>query len=79
MIRFTFGNIKFGDRPTTAAPSQGSSVDAGMVTPEERSLTPTTQSNGSVTTLRITDIDPYEKNPRQAANPLFDTIKASIR
>ena len=29
--------------------------------------------------LRITDIQPYEKNPRQAANPLFDTIKASIR
>jgi hypothetical protein len=50
-----------------------------MVTPEERSLTPTTQSNGSATVLRITDIQPFDKNPRQAANPLFDTIKASIR
>jgi ParB family protein of integrating conjugative element (PFGI_1 class) len=50
-----------------------------MVTPEERSLTPTTQSNGSATVLRITDIQPYEKNPRRAANPLFDTIKTSIR
>ena len=79
MIRFTLGNIKFGDRPTAAAPSQGPSVDTGTVTPEEGSLTPTAQSDGSVTMLRITDIQPYEKNPRQAANPLFDTIKASIR
>ena len=29
MIRFTLGNIKFGDRPTAVAPSQGPSVDAG--------------------------------------------------
>jgi len=79
VIRFTLGNIKFGDRPTAVAPSQGPSVDAGKVTPEEGSLSPAAQSDGSVTTLRITAIEPYEKNPRQAANPLFDTIKASIR
>ena len=54
-------------------------IDTGTVTPEESSLTPTAQIDGSVTMLRITDIQPYEKNPRQAANPLFDTIKASIR
>ena len=79
MIRFALGKIKFGDRPTTAAPGEGPSVDTGMVTPEERSLTPTAQIDGSVTMLRITDIQPYEKNPRRAANPLFDTIKTSIR
>ncbi|MBK6603350.1 MAG: ParB N-terminal domain-containing protein [Betaproteobacteria bacterium] len=32
-----------------------------------------------MTVLRVTDIEPYEHNPRHAANPLFDTIKASIR
>ena len=79
MIRFTLGSIKFKDRPAAAAPSEGPSVDTGTVAPEEGSLTPAAQSDGSVTTLRITDIEPYEKNPRQAANPLFDTIKASIR
>ena len=54
-------------------------IDTGTATPEESSLTPTAQIDGSVTMLRVTDIQPYEKNPRQAANPLFDTIKASIR
>ena len=79
MIRFALGSIKFGDRATAAAPSQEPSVDTGTVTPEEGSLAATAQSDGSVTVLRVTDIQPYEKNPRQAANPLFDTIKASIR
>ncbi|MBK6335663.1 MAG: ParB N-terminal domain-containing protein [Betaproteobacteria bacterium] len=32
-----------------------------------------------MTVLRVTDIEPYEHNPRQSANPLFETIKASIR
>ena len=79
MIRFALGRIKFGAGTTAVAPSDGPSVDTGTVTPEESSLTPAAQSDGSVTILRITDIQPYEKNPRQAANPLFDTIKASIR
>ena len=79
MIRFTLGSIKFGGRSTAAAPSEGPGVDTGTVAPEEGSPTPAAPSDGSVTTLRITDIQPYERNPRQAANPLFDTIKASIR
>ena len=79
MIRFALGRIKFGAGPTAVAPGDGPSVDTGTVTPEESSLTPTAQIDGSVTMLRITDIQPYEKNPRHAANPLFDTIKASIR
>jgi len=79
VFRFALGGIKFGDRPTTAAPSEGTSVDIGTVTPEEGSLAPIVQSDGSVTMLRITDIRPCEKNPRHAASPLFDTIKASIR
>lgn len=79
MIRFTLGSIKFGDRPTATAPSQGPSVDTAANTPEESPVPPAGPSDGSVTVLRITDIQPYEKNPRQAANPLFDSIKASIR
>ena len=79
MIRFALGRIKFGAGTTAVAPSDGPSVDTGTVTPEESSLTPIAQIDGSVTILRITDIQPYEKNPRHAANPLFDTIKASIR
>jgi hypothetical protein len=64
VFRFAFGGIKFGDRPTAAAPSEGTSVDIGTVTPEEGSLAPIVQSDGSVTMLRITDIQPCEKNPR---------------
>jgi hypothetical protein len=79
VIRFTLGGIKLGSRPAAAVPSEGPSVDTCIVPAEEGSLAPATDSDGSVTTLRITDIHPYEKNPRQAANPLFDTIKASIR
>ena len=79
MIRFALGRIKFGAGATAVAPSHGPGVDTGTVTPEESSLTPTAPSDGGVTVLRITDIQPYEKNPRHAANPLFDTIKASIR
>jgi len=54
-------------------------VDNGTFTPEAQSSSPTTQTDDGVTTLRVTEIQPYEKNPRQAANPLFDTIEASIR
>jgi ParB family protein of integrating conjugative element (PFGI_1 class) len=79
VIRFTLGGIKLGSPPAAAVPSEGPSVDTCIVPAEEGSLAPATDSDGSVTTLRITDIHPYEKNPRQAANPLFDTIKASIR
>ncbi len=39
----------------------------------------TAPSDAGVTVLRVSDIEPYEHNPRHAANPLFDTIKASIR
>ena len=39
----------------------------------------TVPSDVGVTVLRVTDIEPYEHNPRQSANPLFETIKASIR
>ena len=39
----------------------------------------TAPSDAGVTVLRVTDIEPYEHNPRQSANPLFETIKASIR
>ena len=42
-------------------------------------LPPAAPVDDNAITLRVTDIQPYEKNPRQAANPLFDTIKASIR
>ena len=73
------GKNQVRDGPKAAAPNEGPSVDTVTVTPEESSLTPTVHIDGSVTMLRITDIQPYEKNPRQAANPLFDTIKASIR
>ena len=79
MIRFALGRIKIGNHPTAGAPNDEPSMGAGTATPDESSLTPTAQIDGSVTILRITDIQPYEKNPRQAANPLFDTIKASIR
>jgi ParB family protein of integrating conjugative element (PFGI_1 class) len=78
VIRFALGRIKLGVDPTSVAASERPSVDTGTVTPEELSLPPTAQVDKSVTTLRVTDIQPYEKNPRQAANPLFDTIKASI-
>jgi len=79
VVRFALGGIKFGAGPTAVAPSDGPGVDTGTVTPEGSSLTPIAQIDGGVTVLRITDIQPYEKNPRHAANPLFDTIKASIR
>ena len=79
MIRFALGRIKLGVDPTSVAASERPSVDTSTVTPEELSLPPTAQVDKSVTVLRVTDIQPYEKNPRQAANPLFDTIKASIR
>lgn len=79
MIKFALGKIKFGVGTAAVAPSDGASVDTGTLTPEERSVTLTAQIDGSMTVLRIADIHPYEKNPRQAANPLFDTIKASIR
>jgi ParB family protein of integrating conjugative element (PFGI_1 class) len=52
---------------------------AGANISSAMSLAPTSEFDGSVTILRITDIRPYDKNPRQAANPLFETIKASIR
>jgi ParB family protein of integrating conjugative element (PFGI_1 class) len=42
-------------------------------------LPATVPSDVGVTVLRVTDIEPYEHNPRQSANPLFETIKASIR
>jgi ParB family protein of integrating conjugative element (PFGI_1 class) len=79
VIRFALGRIKLGVDPTSVAASERPSVDTSTVTPEELSLPPTAQVDKSVTVLRVTDIQPYEKNPRQAANPLFDTIKASIR
>jgi ParB family protein of integrating conjugative element (PFGI_1 class) len=79
VIRFTLGGIKFGVGTAAVAPSDGPAVATGPVTPEAASLAPAAPLDGSVTILRITDIQPYEKNPRQAANPLFDTIKASIR
>ena len=51
----------------------------GTVTPEASPLPATAPSDAGVTVLRVTDIEPYEHNPRQSANPLFETIKASIR
>ena len=65
MIRYALGGIKFGAGPTVVAPSQAPSADTGTVTPEESSLTPIAQIDGGVTVLRITDIQPYEKNPRR--------------
>jgi ParB family protein of integrating conjugative element (PFGI_1 class) len=79
VIRFTLGRIKIGTGTTAVAPSDRPSAETAAITPEESSLSPAALSDGSVTVLRITDIQPYEKNPRHAANPLFDTIKASIR
>jgi len=49
------------------------------VTPEANPLPATAPSDAGVTVLRVTDIEPYEHNPRQSANPRFETIKASIR
>jgi ParB family protein of integrating conjugative element (PFGI_1 class) len=54
-------------------------VDGPIVTTGEHSLPLPTQTNDGMTVLCVTDIQPYEKNPRQAANALFDTIKASIK
>lgn len=79
MIRFGWGRIKFGVRATAVAPSHGPGIGAGMVTPEASPLPATAPSDAGVTVLRVSDIEPYEHNPRHAANPLFDTIKASIR
>ena len=79
MIRFGWGRIKFGVRATAVAPSHGSGIGTGTVTPEASPLPATAPSDAGVTVLRVTDIEPYEHNPRHAANPLFDTIKASIR
>jgi ParB family protein of integrating conjugative element (PFGI_1 class) len=78
-VRFALGRIKFGAGPNDAVPSDGPIVDGLNVTTEEHALAPPRPMSDSVTVLRVTDIQPYEKNPRQAANPLFDTIKASIR
>ena len=66
-------------KPAVVSAAVSESMRAGAVTPVPNALTPMAQIDGSVTILRITDIHPYEKNPRQAANPLFDTIKSSIR
>ena len=79
MIRFGWGRIKFGVRATAVAPSHGSGTGTGTVTPEASPLPATAPSDAGVTVLRVTDIEPYEHNPRQSANPLFETIKASIR
>jgi ParB family protein of integrating conjugative element (PFGI_1 class) len=73
------GKIKFGAGANDAIPSHGPIVDGRIVTTGEYSAPPTAEIDDRVTVLRVTDIQPYEKNPRQAANPLFDTIKASIR
>ncbi len=79
MIRFGWGRIKFEFRATAVAPSHGSGAGTGTVTPEASPLPVPAPSNAGVTVLRVTDIEPYEHNPRQSANPLFETIKASIR
>lgn len=79
MIRFGLGRMKFGVGPAADPGGDGPNVGTGTVAPEEHSSTPTAPTDGSLTTLRVTDIQPYENNPRQAGNPLFDTIKASIR
>ncbi|MBK8688697.1 MAG: ParB N-terminal domain-containing protein [Betaproteobacteria bacterium] len=49
------------------------------MTPEASPSPATAPSDAGVTVLRVSDIEPYEHNPRHAANPLFETIKASIR
>ena len=79
MIRFALGRIKFGVRASAVAPSHGSGTGSGTVTPEASPLPATAPRDAGVTALRVTDIEPYEHNPRQSANPLFETIKASIR
>ena len=79
MVRFGWGRIKFGVRATAVAPGHGSGTGTGTVTPETSPLPATVPSDVGVTVLRVTDIEPYEHNPRQSANPLFETIKASIR
>jgi ParB family protein of integrating conjugative element (PFGI_1 class) len=83
VIRFGWGRVKFGVRATAIAPSHGSGTGTGTgtgtVTPEACPLPATAPGDAGVTTMRVTDIEPYEHNPRQSANPRFEAIKTSIR